>query len=326
MRQAAGARRDHDALGFGLRAAPADPTATVAQGVLAGTTDNGVTAFFGVPFAAPPLGELRWAPPRPPASWGSQPRSAKTFGAACTQTLRSSWLGTVDDRVHESRGARRFRGLPVPERVDACHAHRCFTLRRQRCRFSFGYTAAASTRGPVPWRSTTAPTSRRKGLVVVNVNYRVGSLGFMAHPDLTKEQGGASGNYGIQDQIAALQWVRDNIKAFGGDATKVTIAGQSAGAMSVQALLVSPLAKGLFRGAIIQSPAAPGTNGNYTPLATAEQSSVAALASVRRRRQSPRRARCRRRRRTAPVDAAGWWPTAGSFLLRRHTSSRATCR
>ena len=120
----------------------------------------------------------------------------------------------------------------------------------------------------------------KKGLVVVNVNYRVGSLGFMAHPDLTKEQGGASGNYGIQDQIAALQWVRDNIKAFGGDATKVTIAGQSAGAMSVQALLVSPLAKGLFRGAIIQSPAAPGTNGNYTPLETAEQSAVAALASA----------------------------------------------
>ena len=119
----------------------------------------------------------------------------------------------------------------------------------------------------------------RKGLVVVNFNYRVGSLGFMAHPDLTEEQGGASGNYGIQDQIAALQWIRDNIKAFGGDATQVTIAGQSAGAMSVQALLVSPLSKGLFRGAIIQSPAAPGTNGNYPPLATAEQSSVAALAS-----------------------------------------------
>ena len=99
----------------------------------------------------------------------------------------------------------------------------------------------------------------------------------MAHPELTAEQGGASGNYGIQDQIAALQWVRDNIKAFGGDASKVTIAGQSAGAMSVQALLVSPVAKGLFRAAIIQSPAAPGTNGNYTPRATAEQAAVAAL-------------------------------------------------
>jgi para-nitrobenzyl esterase len=98
----------------------------------------------------------------------------------------------------------------------------------------------------------------------------------MAHPELTAEQGGASGNYGIQDQIAALQWVRDNIRAFGGDPAKVTIAGQSAGAMSVQALLVSPLAKGLFRGAIVQSAAAPGT-GNYTPRASAEQAAVAAL-------------------------------------------------
>ena len=93
MRQAAGLVAITMTLGFGLRAAPADPTATVAQGVLAGTIDNGVTAFFGVPFAAPPLGELRWAPPRPPASWGSQPRSAKTFGAACTQTLRSAGSG-----------------------------------------------------------------------------------------------------------------------------------------------------------------------------------------------------------------------------------------
>jgi para-nitrobenzyl esterase len=116
-----------------------------------------------------------------------------------------------------------------------------------------------------------------KGLIVVNVNYRVGSLGFMAHPELTAAQGGASGNYGIQDQIAALRWVRDNIKAFGGDAAKVTIAGQSAGAMSVQALLISPVAKGLFRGAIIQSPAAPGTNGNYAARAAAEQAAVAAL-------------------------------------------------
>ena len=93
MRQAAGLVAIAMTLGFGLRAAPADPAATVAQGVLAGTTDNGVTAFFGVPFAAPPLGELRWAPPRPPASWGSQPRSAKTFGSACTQTLRSAGSG-----------------------------------------------------------------------------------------------------------------------------------------------------------------------------------------------------------------------------------------
>jgi para-nitrobenzyl esterase len=116
----------------------------------------------------------------------------------------------------------------------------------------------------------------RKGLVVVNLNYRVGGLGFMAHPELTAEQNGASGNYGIQDQIAALQWVKENIAAFAGDPAKVTIAGQSAGAMSVQALLVSPAAKGHFRGAIIQSPLSTGS-GNYAPRAGAEQAAVAAL-------------------------------------------------
>ena len=89
MRQAAVLVTITIAFGFGLRAAPAEPTAKVAQGVLAGTSEDGVTGFFGVPFAAPPVGDLRWAPPRPPSSWGPEPRSAKAFGAACTQTLRS---------------------------------------------------------------------------------------------------------------------------------------------------------------------------------------------------------------------------------------------
>ena len=231
------------------------------------------------------------------------------------------WIRTVDDRVHESRSARRFRGLPLSERVDACHAHRRFTPAANLPVLVWIY-GGGFNEGSGAVAVYNGANLAKKGIVVVNVNYRVGSLGFMAHPDLTKEQGGASGNYGIQDQIAALQWVRDNIKAFGGDATKVTIAGQSAGAMSVQALLVSPLAKGLFRSAIIQSPAAPGTNGNYMPLATAEQSSVAALATRRRALQSRRRAHCRRPRRTARADAAGWWPTAGSFRSRRSTPLR----
>jgi para-nitrobenzyl esterase len=279
MRQAAGLLAITMTLGFGLRAAPADPTATVAQGVLAGTTDNGVTAFFGVPFAAPPLGELRWAPPRAPASWGSQPRSAKSFGAACTQTLRSAGSGqwTTEYMSPEAPGVSEdclFLNVWTPATLtDASRPQPTLPVLVwiYGGGFNEGSGAVAVYNGV---------NLAKKGIVVVNLNYRVGSLGFMAHPDLSKEQGGGSGNYGIQDQIAALQWVRDNIKAFGGDATKVTIAGQSAGAMSVQALLVSPLAKGLFRSAIIQSPAAPGTNGNYMPLAAAEQSSVAALATA----------------------------------------------
>ena len=93
-----------------------------------------------------------------------------------------------------------------------------------------------------------------KGLVVITVNYRVGPLGFLAHPELTAEsKNHASGNYGLLDQVAALEWVRDNIAAFGGDRTRVTVSGQSAGAMSVALLTVSPLAKGLFSGAIVES-------------------------------------------------------------------------
>jgi len=264
------------AMRLGVGAAPVDPHATVAQGVLIGTTDNGVSVFRGVPFAAPPVGDLRWAPPRPAERWGSQSREAKTFGASCTQTLRSSGAGqwTSEYMSPEAPGVSEdclFLNIWTPAALTGS-APPPANLPVFFWIYGGGFNEGS---GAVPVYN--GANLAKKGLVVVNVNYRVGSLGFMAHPALTTEQGGASGNYGIQDQIAALQWVRDNIKAFGGDPSKVTIAGQSAGAMSVQALLVSPVAKGLFRGAIIQSPAAPGTNGNYTPRATAEQAAVAAL-------------------------------------------------
>lgn len=264
------------AMGLGLAARAADPQVTVAQGVLVGTSDNGVSAFLGVPFAAPPVGNLRWAPPQPPAKWGTQPRSARTFGAACMQTLKSAGSGqwTSEYMSPEAPGVSEdclFLNIWTPATLTsgarpAANLPVLFYIYGGG--FNEGSGAVAVYNGV---------NLAKKGLIVVNVNYRVGSLGFMAHPELTAEQGGASGNYGIHDQIAALQWVRDNIKAFGGDPTKVTIAGQSAGAMSEQALLLSPAAKGLFRAAIIQSPAAPGTNGNYTPRATAEQAAVTAF-------------------------------------------------
>jgi para-nitrobenzyl esterase len=270
------------AASMGLAARAADPTTTVAQGTLAGTMDNGVAAFLGVPFAAPPVGELRWAPPKPPATWGSAPRQAKTFGAACTQTLasggRAQW--TSEYMSPDAPGVSEdclYLNVWTPATLTGS-ARPPATLPVLFWIYGGGFNEGS---GAVPVYN--GANLARKGLIVVNVNYRVGSLGFMAHPELTSEQGGASGNYGIQDQIAALQWVRDNIGAFGGDAAKVTIAGQSAGAMSVQALLVSPAAKGLFRGAIIQSPGTPGTNASYTPRATAEQTAVAAFerAAVR---------------------------------------------
>ena len=262
-------------LSLGLFARPADPRATVAQGVLVGTTDNGVSVFRGVPFAASPTGDLRWAPPKPPTSWGAPPRQATAFGAACTQTLRSQGSGqwTSEYMSPAEAGVSEdclFLNIWTPASLAGAAPSATLPV------FFYIY-GGGFNEGSGAVAVYNGANLAKKGLVVVTVNYRVGSLGFMAHPDLTAEQGGASGNYGIQDQIAALQWVRDNIKAFGGDPAKVTIAGQSAGAMSVQALIVSPVAKGLFRGAVIQSPAAPGTNGNYTPRATAEQSAVAAL-------------------------------------------------
>ncbi len=288
---------------LGVRAGAADPHATVAQGVLTGTTDNGVTVFRGVPFAAPPTGDLRWAPPRPPARWGSQPREATTFGASCTQTLKSNGSGqwTTEYMSPEAPGVSEdclFLNIWTPATLTVARrppANLPVLFWIYGGGFNEGSGAVAVYNGA---------NLAKKGLIVVNVNYRVGGLGFMAHPELTTEQGGASGTYGIQDQIAALQWVRDNINAFGGDAAKVTIAGQSAGAMSVQALLVSPAAKGLFRGALIQSPAAPGTNGNYAPRAAAEQAAVTALEragahSIKEARALP----VRPRRRPAPPAA-----------------------
>lgn len=277
------------ALGVAVRAA--DPRVTVAQGVLEGTTDNGVNVFLGVPFAAPPVGDLRWAPPKPPATWGTQPRSAKAFGPSCTQTLapggRAQW--TSEYMTPEAPGVSEdclYLNIWTPAAL-AGAGRPSPTLPVLVYIYGGGFNEGS---GAVPVYN--GVNLAKKGLVVVNLNYRVGALGFLAHPDLTAEQGGASGNYGIQDQIAALQWVRTNIAAFGGDAAKVTLAGQSAGAMSEQALLVSPLAKGLFRGAIVQSPAAPGTNGVYTPRATAEQAAVAAfgragLGSIRDARALP---------------------------------------
>ena len=264
------------AVGLGVVQTQSDPQATTAQGVLVGTTDNGVGAFLGVPFAAPPVGDRRWAPPAPATSWGSTPRQAKTFGASCMQTLaaagRSPW--TREYMTPEAPGVSEdclYLNIWTPASL-ARSGRPAATLPVLVWIYGGGFNEGS---GAVPVYN--GANLAKKGLIVVNVNYRVGSLGFMAHPELTSEQGGASGNYGIQDQIAALRWVRDNIAGFGGDARQVTIAGQSAGAMSVQALLASPEAKGLFRSAIVQSPAVPGGEATFTPRDRAEQAAVSAF-------------------------------------------------
>ena len=233
------------AMVFGAGAAHAQGTAgtaarvKTAAGEVEGVAANGMTIFRGMPYAAAPVGELRWHAPVPAAPWTGVRRAAE-FGMACPQ-----------DRAVSLDQA----GDPGPTSED------CLTLNVWTPR------AEASAKLPVMvWIHGGAfvigagsqnvfdgKALARRGIVVVTFNYRLGTLGFFSHPALDAAVPGGPVNFGVLDQIAALQWVRDNIGAFGGDATNVTIFGESAGAQSVLALYASPLARGLFQRGIAQS-------------------------------------------------------------------------
>lgn len=217
-------------------AGAAAPVADTQSGVVAGVMEAGLSVFRGVPYAAAPVGDLRWRPPQPPAAWEGV-RDASAFGSACLQSGDAwpPWAGTGAEsedcltlNVWTPEGAE---GLPVMVWIHGG-----------------GWTA-----GSGGLAAYDGAALARRGVIVVTLNYRLGPLGFLAHPELSAEGGGASGNYGLMDQIAALEWVQGNIAAFGGDPARVTIFGQSAGAMSVALLTAAPRAKGLFAGAIGQS-------------------------------------------------------------------------
>jgi len=211
----------------------------VESGLLRGVAgrDPAVNVYKGVPFAAPPVGELRWRAPAPVPAW-QDVRDAGQFGPACPQP--------VGDMA---------RSLP---RSEDCLTANIWTTapagsgeKRPVYVWIYGGGFIGGT-GASP--EFDGEALARKGIVVVTFNYRVGALGFLATPQLSKESPqGASGNYGLMDQIAMLRWVQRNIGAFGGDPAKVTIGGQSAGAGSVGFLTMSPLTKGLFRASIGQS-------------------------------------------------------------------------
>jgi para-nitrobenzyl esterase len=244
---------------------PPSPKVRIETGWVSGARDDGVSAFLGLPYAAPPVGALRWRPPAPAASWTGV-RKATGFQPACMQT-GVSMPGEPPPRISEdclylnvwTQQVGR-RGAPV---IVWIHGG--------------GYSNGA-TALPLYWGDRLA----RRGVVVVSLAYRLGPFGYLAHPDLSREGEGASGDYGLMDQIAALTWVRNNIAAFGGDPARVTIAGQSAGAMSVSQLIASPAAGGLFQRAIAQS------GGLFEPLALApayqlkqaEQDGLAYAASL----------------------------------------------
>jgi carboxylesterase 2 len=194
-----------------------------------------VTVYKGIPFAASTAGDNRWRAPQAPEPW-KDVRVADTFGDICPQGGSTTGLPPMSEDCLN---------LNVWTAASGSHERRPVLVWIYGGGFTGGYGAASSFDG-----SGLAD----KGLVVVTFNYRTGTFGFLSTPELSEESGhGASGNYGLLDQIAALRWVKRNIAVFGGDPDRVTVAGQSAGAGSVAFLLYSPLAKGLFHGAIAES-------------------------------------------------------------------------
>lgn len=217
-----------------------DPSVEVEQGVVVGRRDGAVISFKGIPYAAAPVGDLRWRPPQPAPAW-SGPRDAGQVGAICIQPPSNGDPGVG----------------PLPMSED------CLTLNV--------WAPAARDDEPLPvmvWihggglnnGSGTAAlydgtNLAKRGAVVVTINYRLGRLGFFGHPALTAEAGGEDlvGNYGLADVVASLKWVRDNIAAFGGDASNVTVFGESAGGVMVTRLMISEPARDLFHRAVVQS-------------------------------------------------------------------------
>jgi para-nitrobenzyl esterase len=210
---------------------------TIETGAVAGETQGVLTVFKGIPYAAPPVGPLRWKAPQPALPW-SGVRDARSFGAACPQGSehKEPWaqVGPMSEDCLFLNVWRPTKPGRYPVMV-FLHGG------------GFTYGAAG-----VPLYDGAALA--RRGVVIVTVNYRLGRLGFFAHPALTREDpDGMLGNYAIMDQVAALQWVKRNIAAFGGDPANVTLFGESAGAGSVQILMGSPVSKGLFHKAISES-------------------------------------------------------------------------
>jgi para-nitrobenzyl esterase len=236
--------------GAAMMAAPADPVVAVSGGRIRGElTPDGGAAFKGVPFAQPPLGDLRWRDPQPPAPWKGV-RDTNAFRPACTQ-LSEGW------NLHDVAGSSEdclYLNVATPQWPPKTPYPVMFWIHGGSNTAGSGEAAAFDQR-----------TLVRHGLVLVTVNYRLGALGFMAHPELVAESPHhSSGDYGLMDQLAALRWVRDNIERFGGDPGNVTVAGESAGAYDIGLLMTSPLAKGLFRRAIAESGAVPCFNGSLT--------------------------------------------------------------
>lgn len=231
-----------------------------------GAQGSGVRLFRGIPFAQPPLGALRWRAPEPAEKWDGV-RQAKIFGAACMQTQLA-----FTDMVSRARGISEdclYLNVWTPAKTADAKLPVLVYI------YGGGFMGGDGSELRYDGESMAS-----KGMVVVTLNYRLGVFGFLSTAELSKESGyGGSGDYGLLDQQAALGWVQRNIAAFGGDPARVTIAGESAGSISVSALMASPLSKGLFAGAIGQSGSIMGSL-DAVPLADAEKTGAEFLSRV----------------------------------------------
>jgi len=237
----------------------------IANGTLEGTSSKGIRSFKGIPFAAPPVGDLRWKPPQPVKNWKGV-RKADQFGP---RAMQRSIFGDMIFRASGTSEDCLYLNVWTPAK-----------LAKEKLPVLVYFYGGGFVAGDGSEPRYDGESMARKGIVAVTVNYRLGIFGFFAHPELTKESPHhASGNYGLLDQYAALQWVQRNIAAFGGDPRRVTIAGESAGSISVSAQMASPLSKKLFAGAIGESGSILGTL-SAMPLEEAEQSSVKFAAGL----------------------------------------------
>ena len=244
-------------------AAPAPLVVAIDGGRVRGSAEDGVLSWKGMPFAAPPVGPLRWRAPQPPAKW-SGVRDATAYGSDCMQkpfAADAAPLGTApaEDCLYANvwrpaNGARKKK-LPV-----------IFWI------YGGGFINGGSS--PPTY---SGHNLAKQGVMFVSFNYRLGRFGAFAHPQLTRENPdrGLLGNYGYMDQLAALKWVHRNIARFGGDPANVTIIGESAGGMSAHVLLTSPMAKGLFHKAVVMSGGNGGGLGGDRTLADSEKFGVA---------------------------------------------------
>ena len=245
----------------------AGATAKVEQGVLQGTKEDGLTVYRGIPFAAPPVGDLRWRAPQPAAKWEGV-RPADKFAPECMQ----GGFGPAGGKAPAMSEDCLYLNVWTPAKSASAKVPVLVWI------YGGGFAGGATS---IPGYS--GEILAKKGVVLVSIAYRLGPIGFMAHPELSAESPNhVSGNYGLLDMIAALQWIKKNIAAFGGDPNKVTIFGESAGGIAVSQLCASPLAKGLISGAISESggsfgpPRSSGAPGeNMRPLANAEKDGLA---------------------------------------------------